>query len=117
MGRTGLGRDFSMDMPEYATRSNFTVRDQVGDAAGGPEGQPAPAHSRGPDTIIANNMTNMLHARLGDIVKGALDNLTTAAEKADPAFQAEMLAAGRDAAAVVRRLAPCLQRAGRARAR
>jgi hypothetical protein len=94
LGRTGLGRDFSMDLPEYATRSNFTSGIKSAMQQAGLKDNRLQRILEAPDTIIANNMTNMLHARLGEIVKGTLDNLTTAGEKADPAFQAEMLAAG-----------------------
>ena len=34
-----------------------------------------------PDALIQNNMVNLLHSRLGDIVRGTLDNLATAIEK------------------------------------
>ena len=94
LGRTGLARDFSMDMPEYATRSNFTKGITSAMQEKGLLGNKLERILRTPDTIIANNMTNMLYARWGDIVKGALDNLATIAEKGDPALKAEMLAAG-----------------------
>lgn len=94
MGRTGLARHFSMDMPEYATRSNFTEGIRSGLQQAGLLGHRLDQIARAPDAIIANNMTNMLHARMGDIVKGALENLASVAEKGDPALKAEMLAAG-----------------------
>lgn len=94
LGRTGLARYFSMDMPEFATLSNFTsgIKSAMQDA--GLKDNALQRILEAPDTIIANNMTNMLHARLGDMVKGALDNLATAAERADPSMQADMLQAG-----------------------
>jgi hypothetical protein len=94
MGRTATGRDFSMDMPEFATRQNFTdgIKDRMQQM--GIREATVGKVSQAPNVFIANNMTNMLHARLGDIVRGALDNLATAAEKADPAFKAEMAGAG-----------------------
>lgn len=94
LGRTGMARDFSMDMPEYATRTNFTEGIKTGMQQAGLLGHRFDKILTAPDTIIANNMTNMLYARWGDIVKGALDNLATAAERGDPALKAEMLAAG-----------------------
>lgn len=93
LGRTGFARDFSMDMPEYATRTNFTAGIKSKMQEMGLLENKLDKILRAPDTVIANNMTNMLHANLGDIVRGALDNLATAAEK-DPALKAEMLAAG-----------------------
>lgn len=95
LARTGMARDFSMDMPEYATRSNFTagIKSAMQDA--GLKDHKLQKIKMAPDVIIANNMVNMLHARLGDIVRGVLDNLHTYADEvADPAMKAEMLAAG-----------------------
>lgn len=92
IGRTGLARHFSMDMPEYATRSNFTAGIKSAMQESGLKANILDRVHSAPDAIIANNMTNMMHARLGDIVKGALDNLMTAAEKADPSIRAEMMA-------------------------
>lgn len=94
LGRTGMARDFSMDMPEYATRTNFTEGVKSAMQQKGLFGHRFDKILRTPDTLIANNMTNMLYNRWGDIVRGALDNLATAAEKGDPAMRAEMLAAG-----------------------
>lgn len=93
MGRTGLGRHFSMDMPEFATHSNFTEGIRSGFQQAGLDANKLTQIARAPDAIIANNMTNMLHARMGDIVEGALENLKTVAEQAaDPQMRAEMLA-------------------------
>ena len=94
MGRTGIARHFSMDMPEFATRSNFTEGIRSGLQQAGVLGNKLQAIKDAPDAIIAANMTNMLHARMGDIVEGALENLKAAAKNADPEMQAEMLAAG-----------------------
>ncbi len=94
LGRSGMARDFSMDMPEYATRTNFTAGIKSSMQEAGLLGNKLDRVLRAPDTIIANNMTNMLHSRLGDIVKGSLDNLASAAEKGDPALLEEMAQAG-----------------------
>jgi hypothetical protein len=90
MAQTGLARDFSMDMPEFATRSNFTegVKTQMQQA--GIDSHRLQLIHEAPDAIITSQMTNMLHARMGNIVKGAFDNLKTLAEK-DPALKARML--------------------------
>ena len=93
LGRSGMARDFSMDMPEYATRSNFSAGIKSSMQEMGLREARLEAIRTAPDTIIANNMTNMLHARLGDIVRGVLDNLATAAEKGDPALLEDMLRA------------------------
>jgi len=93
LARSGMARDFSMDMPEYATRSNFTAGIKTAMQQLGLKDSKLQQVLDAPDTIIANNMTNMLHARLGDIVKGALDNLAVAAAN-DPKMAAEMLQAG-----------------------
>jgi len=93
LARSGLARDFSMDMPEYATRSNFTAGIKSAMQQAGLKDNRLQAILEAPDVLIANNMTDMLHARLGDMVRGALDNLASAAEK-DPALKAEMLKAG-----------------------
>lgn len=93
LGRTGLARHFSMDMPEFATRANFTNGIKSAMQQAGLLEHKLDKIIRAPDEIIANNMTNMLHARLGDMVRGALENLAKAAEK-DPALKAEMLQAG-----------------------
>jgi len=94
LGRTGMARHFSMDMPEYATRSNFTQGIKSALQQAGLKDSKFHAILMAPDDIIAANMTNMIYARLGDIVRGTLDNLATAAKTGDPALQAEMLAAG-----------------------
>jgi hypothetical protein len=93
LGRTGLGRDFSMDMPEYATKSNFTtgIKSQMQEMGLKENRLDKIVHA--PDALIAANMTHMLSARIGDIVKGSLDNLAAAAAK-DPEIAAEMQRAG-----------------------
>jgi hypothetical protein len=93
LGRTGLARDFSMDMPEYATRANFTAGIKSAMQEAGLKDNRLQRILEAPDTIIANNMTNMLYARLGSLVRGSLDNLAAAAE-ADPSLKAELLAQG-----------------------
>lgn len=93
LGRTGLARHFSMDMPEYATRSNFTEGIKSAMQEAGLKESMLQRIIEAPDTMIANNMTNMLHARLGDMVRGTLDNLQAAAAR-DPELAAEMLQAG-----------------------
>jgi hypothetical protein len=91
LARTGTARDSSIDMAEYATRSNFTVGIKSGLQEAGVRDHLYQRIVDAPDIIIGNNMTNMLHARLGEIVRGVLDNLATAAKEGDPALRAEML--------------------------
>jgi hypothetical protein len=95
LARSGMARDFSMDMPEYATRSNFSAGIKSLMQQAGLKDNMLQRILDAPDLLIANNMTHMLHARLGDMVRGALDNLAAVAEK-DPALKAEMLKAGGD---------------------
>jgi len=94
IGRTSFGRDFSMDMPEFATRTNFLQGIKSAFQEAGITSNKMQAIIDAPDAIIAHNMTNMLHAKLGDIVRGSLDNLATLAKDAEPELQADMLAAG-----------------------
>jgi len=94
LGLTGMARHFSMDMPEYATRSNFTAGIKSLMQEQGLLEHRLDQIVRAPDDLMAANMTNMLSARWGDIVRGALDNLATAAERGDPALKADLLAAG-----------------------
>lgn len=93
LGRTQLGRDFSMDMPEYALRSNFTqgIKSSMQDM--GLRDLMLDKIVRAPDEIIASQMTNMLHARLGDIVKGTLDNVVATLDDPtlDAATRAELM--------------------------
>lgn len=91
LGATQTARDFSIDQSEYATRSNFTagIKSALQDA--GVRDSWRQKIVDAPDIIIANNMANMLHARAGEIVRGVLDNLATAAKEGDPALRAEML--------------------------
>lgn len=92
MARTGMARDFSIDMPEYATRSNFTGGLRARMEKMTPFAARAQAIMDAPDVIIANNMTKQLHARLGSIVRGVLDDIEGAVKDAPPELAAEMRA-------------------------
>jgi len=96
IGRTGTARDFAFDLPEYATRSNFTdglrtgLEARVGRTKFAEKMQ---AIQNAPDTYIANNMTKMLHEDLGSIVRETLEDVPKIIEGiSDPALQAEMKA-------------------------
>jgi hypothetical protein len=90
MGRTGVARDFAMDMPEYATRANFTdgvrsrFEQQVLDKSRIQKIMDAP------DTIIANNMTAALNGRLGQIVHDTLNDVQGIIKDADEVTAARM---------------------------
>jgi hypothetical protein len=92
MARTGVARDFSIDMPEYATRANFTdgVRTRLSNMI--PQSKRLQKIIDAPDDIIANNMTAQLHSRLGTIVRGTLDDVEQIVKDAPPELQAEMRA-------------------------
>lgn len=93
LGRTGLGRYFSIDMPEYATRSNFTEGIKSAMQQAGLDENKLSKIADAPNAIIASNMTNMLYNRMGDIFQGALENAGKTVSE-DPALAAEALAAG-----------------------
>lgn len=92
MARTGVARDFSMDMPEYATRSNFTGGLRTALSEKVPFADRLQKIVDAPDAIIANNMTAQLHSRLGSIVRGVLDDTEAIIKDAPPELQAEMRA-------------------------
>lgn len=81
LARTGMARDFAFDLPEFATRANWTAGVKTALQQAGINENTLSKIANAPDAIIQNNMVNLLHARLGDIVKGVLDNLATAIEK------------------------------------
>jgi hypothetical protein len=81
LARTGRARDFAFDLPEYATRANWTDGVKTSLQQAGIDDRMLSKIANAPDVIIQNNMINLLHARLGDIVRGTLDNLATAIEK------------------------------------
>lgn len=91
MARSQTARWFSMDMTEFATRTNFTAGIKSAIQQAGVKASRLDKIIRAPDAVISANMTNMLYARMGDIVQGALDDLAKAAEK-DPELASEMLA-------------------------
>lgn len=92
MARTGTARDFSIDMPEYATRANFTGGILTSLENMTPFAKRAESILNAPDAIISNNMTKQLHARLGTIVRGVLDDVDGMVKDAPPELAAEMRA-------------------------
>lgn len=81
LARTGMARDFAFDLPEYATRANWTAGVKSAMQQAGISESTLSKIANTPDALIQNNMVNLLHARLGNIVRGTLDNLATAIEK------------------------------------
>jgi hypothetical protein len=92
MGRTGTSRDFAMDMPEYAPRSNFTegIRSKMEQMA--KDVNRIEAIQNAPDTIIANNMTKQLHPRIGQMVRETLDDVESLVKGAPEEMKAQMRA-------------------------
>lgn len=95
IGRTAMGRDFAMDMPEYALRSQFSqsLRDAVLQKAG--LSQKLDAIANTPDLIVRNNMIAQMHSHLGEVLNDALNDTRTAIARigeTDPATAAEMTA-------------------------
>lgn len=81
LARTGMARDFAFDLPEFATRANWTAGVKSALQQAGITDSMLSKIANAPDALIQNNMVNLLHARLGNIVRGVLDNLGTAIEK------------------------------------